>query len=128
MTQRFRPLTYVLVGALLLAGAPRLGAETLARQADFDTAIAKTLGQEDAARQTLKTLLQRDDVRTLAKERGLDLRRAAAAVGTLQGEELQRLSALASQADGTLAGGDPALSISLVSILLIIIIVVLLTR
>ena len=128
MTRRFRAVTYVLVGGLLLAGAPVQSAETIGRQADLDTAIAKTLTQESVARRTIQTLLQREDVRNLAQARGLDLRRAEAAVGTLQGDELQRLSLLAQNADGALAGGDQIVSISLVSLLLIVIIVVLLTR
>jgi hypothetical protein len=101
---------------------------SLATQADLDSAIAKTLGQEDAARNTITTLLQRDDVRSMAEGHGLDVRRAEAAASTLQGDELQRLSLLAANANAQLAGGDTVVSISLVSLLLIVLIVVLLTR
>ena len=126
MTRRFSAVTYVLVGMLVLSGPPAYSAGSVATQADLDGAIAKTLGQEDAARRTITTLLGRDVVRNMAKGYGLDVRRAEAAVGTLQGDELQRLSLLAANADLQLAGGDRTISISLVTLLLIVIIVLLL--
>jgi hypothetical protein len=129
MTQRLRIATVVFVGAFLLYGSPARSADnvvSLATEADLDGAVAKALGQEAAARRTITTLLQRDDVRKIAEGRGLDLQQAAAAVGTLQGEELQRLSALAAGVEGKLAGGDQVISISLVTLLLIVIIIILL--
>jgi cell division protein FtsL len=125
MTQRFRTVTGVLVG-LLVFGPLAQGAETVAVQADLDSAITKTLDQEGAARATITALLQRDDVRKIAEGRGLDLRRAEAAVSTLQGDELQKLSLLAARADAQLAGGDPVLHLSLVAVLLIVIVIILL--
>jgi hypothetical protein len=127
MTPTFRIVTCLLVG-LLVAGPLAQGADSIAVQADLDNVMAKTLDQEDAARATITTLLQRQDVRRIAEGRGLDLRRAEAAVGTLQGDELQRLSLLAASADVQLAGGDQVISISLVTLLLIVIIVILVTR
>jgi hypothetical protein len=128
MTRRFSIVTYVLVGMLALSGPLAHSADRVATQADLDGAIAKTLGQEDAARNTITTLLQRDEVRTMAKGYGLDLRRAEAAVSTLQGDELQRLSLLAANADTQLVGGDQYITVSLVAVLLIVIIVILVTR
>jgi hypothetical protein len=129
MTRRFHAVTYVLVGMLALAGSvPAQSAGTIASQADLDRAITKSVGQDDAARHTITALLQRDEVRRLAKAQGLDLRRAEAAVGTLQGDELQRLSVLAAGADVQLAGGDQVIRISLVTLLLVVIIIILVTR
>jgi len=116
---------------LALSGPLALSADRsvgLATEADLDNALAKALVQEDAARDTITTLLQRDEVRSLAEGYGLDVRRAEAAVGTLQGDELQRLSLLAADADYQLAGGDRVISISLVALLLIVIIVILLAK
>jgi hypothetical protein len=131
MTRRFRVVTYVLVGMFVLSGPLAHSADnvaSLATQADLDNAMAKTLGQEQAARSAIITLLQRDDVRSMAQGFGLDVRRAEAAVSTLQGNELQRLSLLAADADAQLAGGDKTITISLVALLLIVIIVILLAR
>jgi hypothetical protein len=123
-------VTYVLVGMLALSGplAHANQAASLTTQTDLDNAVTKALVQEDAARGTITTLLQRDEVRSMAEGYGLDVRRAEAAVRTLQGDELQRLSVLATNADAQLAGGDQVLRISLVALLLIIIIVILVTR
>ena len=130
MIRRFG-VTYVLVGMLALSGPLALSADGtvgLATQADLDQAMARALVQEDAARNTITTLLQREEVRSLAEGYGLDVRRAEAAVGTLQGDELQRLSVLAADANQQLAGGDRVISISLVALLLIIIIVILIAK
>jgi hypothetical protein len=121
-------VTYSLVGMLALSGPLAQSADrivSLATQADLDDALAKDLVREDAARSTIATLLQRVEVRNLAQGYGLDLQRAEAAVSTLQGDELQRLSLLAANADAQLAGGDPVLRISLVAALLIVIIIIL---
>jgi hypothetical protein len=128
MTFRFSVVTYVLVGALALSGPLAHAAERsvgLATQADLDGAVAQALEREDAARSTLTTLLQQDGVRETAAAYGLDVRRAEGAVRTLEGDELQRLSLLATSANAQLAGGDAIISISLVTLLLIVIIVLL---
>ena len=128
MIKKFNIVTYLLVGMLVVSGPLAYSSDGVASQADLDHAIAKTLNQEDGARHAITALLQRDDVRSMAKGYGLDLRRAEAAVTTLQGDELQSLSVLATNADVSLAGGDQVLSISLVTLLLIVIIVILVTR
>jgi predicted ATPase len=87
--------------------------------------MAQALDQEDASRSAISALLQRDDVRSLAQGYGLDVQRAESAVSTLQGDELQRLSLLASEMNGQLAGGDRSITISLVAALLIVIIIIL---
>jgi hypothetical protein len=121
-------LTYVLVVLLALSGPVAYSADRsgIVGQADLDRALARDLDRDDAARASIHALLQRAEVRSLAAEHGLDLRRAQAAVATLDSEELQTVSAQAAQVDAQLAGGDPVISISLVSLLLIVIIVILL--
>lgn len=129
MTRRLA--TCVLVGIFALSGPLAHSTDVvvgLATQADLDNAIAKTLAREDAARGSITTLLQRDEVRSLAEGYGLDVRRAEAAVSTLEGAELQRLSLLAADANAQLAGGDQVLRISLIAALLIVIIVILLVQ
>jgi hypothetical protein len=127
MLRRFRMVTYLLVGILALASpAAHAAAGRIATQADLDGAIAKSLSDDAAARQAITSLLQREDVRDFAKAQGLDVRKAEAAVGTLEGQELQNLSSLAAHAQTQLAGGDEVIRISLVALLLIIIIIILL--
>jgi hypothetical protein len=130
MIRRFSIATAVLVAVFALSVPLVHSADSvtsLATQADLDNAVAQTLGREDAARSTITTLLQREDVRDMAEQHGLDVRRAEAAVGTLQGDELQRLSALAADANSQLAGGSRVtISVGLVGLLVILIVVILL--
>ncbi len=132
MIRRFSMVTCVLVGMLVFSGALAQSDDnvaSLATQADLDSAIAQTLEQEDAARGTIITLLRRDDVRGLAQDQGLDIQRAESAVSTLQGDELQRLSSLATDANAQLAGGDRVtISVGLVGLLVILIVVILVVR
>jgi hypothetical protein len=131
MTRRLKlNLTCLLVGAFALVSPLAHSADrtvTVATEAELDDALTKALHQEDVARGAITSLLQRDDVRSLAEGYGLDVRKAEGAVSTLQGEELQRLSLMAAQADLALAGGDQVLRISLVAALLIVIIIILVT-
>jgi len=128
-----RTVTASLVGFLLVVSPPLTRAEEEdgpkgpLTQATLDRALAEELSEEDAARDTIRTLLERADVRKLAEGYGLDARRAASAVDTLEGEELERLAAHAAQVQSELAGGDVViLRIGLVALLLIIIIIILL--
>lgn len=126
MTRRF--MTYLFVGVLVLSGPLAHATDRtagLTTEADLDLAIAKSLDEDAASRSAITALLQRDDVRSMAEGYGLDVRSAESAVSTLQGDELQRVSLLAADANGQLAGGDPVLSISLVAALLIVIIIIL---
>ncbi len=124
-------ITSLLLGVLVLSAPLAHSADTYTApttQSELDAAIVEALAREDASRSRITSLLQRDEVRSLAEGHGLDMRRAEAAVGTLQGDELERLAQLATQAEVQLAGGDTIIRISLVALLLIIIIVILLTQ
>ena len=55
----------------------------------IDRALSEAIGEDDAHRETVLRLLRRAEVRGLAAELQLDLRRAEAAVATLEGEELR---------------------------------------
>jgi hypothetical protein len=118
--------TMTLAIALVMA-LPGFGAaETSAvNSSELDAALAASTAQEDAAREQVRALLAREDVRTLAEGAGLDLRRADAALTALDGEELQRLAEHAAVADDALAGGQN-ITISLIAALLIVIIIILL--
>ncbi|MEX2273194.1 MAG: PA2779 family protein [Vicinamibacterales bacterium] len=90
------------------------------------TAIAaEHAAKKQADRQAILNVLQRDDVRKVAKEAGLPIDRAAAAVGTLDGAELAQVAAQAQQVTDALAGGQTiTLSVWLIIIALLIIILV----
>ena len=119
-------LALALAAPLALAADPPSGPVS---QTELDQAVARKLAADDSAREGIRRLLQRDDVRKLAQGYGLDAERAEGAVGTLQGDELQALSAESAALETQLAGGDElVIRISLVALLLLVIIVILLTR
>ena len=132
MIVRARITAVALAGLVAVAATNARSADTTTaavNQTQLDQAVAAKLRSDDAARESVRSLLRRDDVRKLAHGYGLDVRRAEAAVGTLGGEELQRVAAQAAVAQSALAGGDElVIRMSLVALLLIVIIVILLAQ
>ena len=132
MNVRARITAVALAVLLAVAGSDVRPADTTSGpvdQAQLDQAVAAKLRSDDAARDSIRSLLRRDDVRKLARGYGLDARRAEAAVRTLDGEELQRVASQAAVVQSQLAGGDElVIRMSLVALLLIVIIVILLAQ
>jgi hypothetical protein len=122
-----RALVVFAVGCGLAQAVPVNAAQSVVSGADLDRALAARRATDEAARATIHALLARDQVKSLAHEAGLDLRRADAAVATLDGDELQALAAQAAVANADLAGGQ-TVQISLIAALLIIIIIILLVK
>jgi hypothetical protein len=94
----------------------------------LDAALQQHVSPSSADRETILRLLERDEVKKIAGDAGLDLRRAASAVATLDGEELVNLAVQARQVEGALAGGQSTITISttliIIALLIIILIVV----
>lgn len=99
---------------------------TVVDRAAVDQALGEKVVSDESARNSIRTLLNRDDVKAMAEGMGLDVRRAEGAVSSLEGADLQRVTARATAANALLAGGATTVTISLVAILLIVIIVILL--
>lgn len=113
------------VALTILPVAPALADDSVVSRADLDRAVAARHDADEASRTAIRALLARDEVKSIAKDAGLDLRRAQSAVATLDGDELRALAAQAASADAALAGGT-TIQISLVAALLIVIIIILL--
>ena len=115
---------------LVAAVTPAAAQETHAASPDaLAAALQQHVSTSTADRDTVLRLLERDDVKKIAGEAGLDLRRAASAVATLNGEELAALATQARQVERDLAGGQSTITISttliIIALLVIILIVVL---
>jgi hypothetical protein len=113
----------------LIAAAPRVEAQThTASQAALDAALQQHVNTSTADRDTVLRLLERDEVKKVAGEAGLDLRRAASGVATLEGQDLATVAAQARQVERSLAGGQSTITISttviIIALLIIILIVV----
>lgn len=115
-----------LIVSLTLGALPAHAQGVVVDRAAMEQALLGRARADDANRAAIRGLLARDEVRALADELGLDLRRADTAVGTLEGRELERTALRARAAHEALSGGAQTIQISVVTLLLIIIIVILL--
>jgi hypothetical protein len=114
----------------LVAVIPPAHAQTshAAPQAALDAAVQGHAATAAADRETVLRLLERPEVRAVAGDLGLDLRRAQSAVLTLDAQQLTELAAQARQAEQGLAGGQSTVTISttviIIALLILIIILV----
>lgn len=118
-----------LVFSLSLGSLPANAQETgvVVDRAAIEQALTQRVLSDEGARDSIRTLLSREDVKAMAGELGLDVRRASNAVSTLEGAELQRVASRAVAANDLLTGGS-TVQISLVTLLLIIIIIILVAK
>ena len=89
-------------------------------------AIAEHVDQQDAERASIREALARPQVRDMASRMGLDVDRAAAAVNTLSGADLDRAANAAQQVNQQLVGGATTLVISTTTIIIALLVVILL--
>ncbi|OFW06780.1 MAG: hypothetical protein A3H96_14035 [Acidobacteria bacterium RIFCSPLOWO2_02_FULL_67_36] len=94
-------------------------------KAALDEAVKVRVSQERADRDAIVALLHRSDVRRIAAKAGLSIDKAAAAVSTLQGRELQQIASQARQVQNDLAGGASTIVISTTTVIIILLIVIL---
>ena len=95
---------------------PSTLAATLAQHAD----------QQDAERAAVREALARPEVREMAGRLGLDVDRAAAAVNTLAGADLDRAADAARQVNRQLVGGANTVVLSTTTIIIALLVVILL--
>ena len=95
-------------------------------KAALDSAVQARVATDQADREAIQALLRRAEVRAVAGKAGLSLDKAAAAVSTLQGNELAQLAEQARQANDQLSGGASTVVISTTTIIIILLLVILL--
>jgi len=99
-----------------------------ADQAILDQAIAEHVRQTTDDREAVLRVLENDQVRRLAGQMGVDLKRAEAAVATLGDAELGAMAAQARAVNDALAGGQSSVTISttliIIGLLILILIIV----
>lgn len=106
-----------------LAGEPQ---RHVVGQSEIQGLIDQQIGQADADRQAIRTMLQREDVRRIAGSAGLDIARVSAAAGALSGDALTTLAAQARDVNASLVGGDSTVVLSATTIIIILLIIILL--
>lgn len=98
----------------------------VASQALLDAAVQQHVASIEADRAAVLRVLDYPEVKAVAGRAGVDLRTAAEAVATLDGEELRTLTAQASQVDQALAGGQSRVVISTTLIIIALLVLILL--
>ena len=107
--------------------APRAQAQSsVASQGLLDAAVQKHVATIEADRAAVLRVLDHADVKAVAGRLGVDLRTAADAVSTLDGQDLQTLAAQANQVDEALAGGQSRVVISTTVIIIALLVIILL--
>ena len=114
----------VLLAVLLIAPAVQAQSHVIGKAA-LDKAVQERVNQEQADRDAIRALLQRDDVRDVAAKAGLSLEKAAAGVAMLQGDALRDAAAQARQAQNDLAGGASTVVISTTTIIIVLLVILL---
>lgn len=89
----------------------------------LDKAVQQRVASEQADREAILSLLQRQEVRDVAAKAGLSVDKAQAAVSTLQGTDLQQAASQARQVQNNLAGGASTIVISTTTIIIVLLIV-----
>jgi len=112
----------------VVALAPPAGAQTshAATQSAIDAALQEKVSETSADREIVLRLLERSEVKELAGEVGVDLRRAHDAIATLDGQELTELAAQARHVEQSLAGGQSHVTISTTFLIIALLVLILL--
>ena len=121
-----RSMVVMVLLAVMLA--PSLAfAQAQAPASPLSAVAAEHAAKKQADRQMILSVLEREDVRQVAKNAGLPIDKAAGVVATLDGAELAQVASQAQQVNDALAGGQQiTLSVWLIIIALLIIILVVL--
>lgn len=95
----------------------------IASPAALDALVAERVRQDDANRQVVRDVLERPEVREVARQAGLDLERARQGVATLTSDELREIADQARRVDAGLTGGaSVVISTTLIIIVLLVVI------
>lgn len=120
----FRGFLAVCLALLIMAPAVHAQDHVIGR-ATLDKAVQQRVSQEQADREAILGLLQRQDVREIAAKAGLSIDKAQAGVTMLHGRDLHQAAEQARQAQDNLAGGASTVVISTTTIIIVLLIIIL---
>ena len=124
----FVPTLAALFTLVLSVTGAQAQATHAAPESAIDAALQEHVSTSNADREMVLKLLERDEVKKVAGQAGIDLRRVASAAATLDGRALADAAAQAQQVNQALAGGQSTITISttliIIALLVIILIVV----
>jgi len=104
----------------VLTAVPRVHAQEshAASQSAIDQALQQHVSSVNSDRADILRVLEHPAVKDVAAHAGIDLRRAASAVTTVDGQDLSALAAQARQAEQALAGGQSSITLSTTMIII----------
>jgi hypothetical protein len=111
----------------MLMMAPAAGAQDhVISTSALDQAVQQRVSQDQANREAILSLLQRQDVRDIAGKAGLSIDQARAGISMLQGKDLEQAADQARLVQDSLAGGgNVTVSTTTIIIVLLLLILVL---
>jgi hypothetical protein len=124
-----RTSTLVLVILLsTLIAVPRVQAQTphAATQSAMDAAVQQHVASVASERDDVLRVLNLPQVKAVAGQAGLDLRKATNAVASLEGQNLGAVAAQARQVEQSLAGGQSKIVLSTTMIIIALLVLILL--
>jgi hypothetical protein len=122
------PVSILAILLTVLTAVPRVHAQSshTATQSAIDSALEQHVSSAEADRAAVLRVLEHSAVKEVAATAGIDLRRAASAVATVDGQELGALAAQARQVEQALAGGQSRVVISTTVIIIALLVLILL--
>ena len=125
--QTVRKLITCVIAMLMAVSSPAFAdGRRVVDPATLAATLAQHIDQQDAKRAEVREALARPEVRDMAGRLSLDVNRAAAAVVTLAGADLDRAASLARQANQQLVGGASTITISTTAIIIGLLVLILL--
>jgi hypothetical protein len=98
----------------------------IAGQSVLDAAVQEHARTTDQDRETVRLFLQRADIRAVAGQYGIDLRRAESAVAAMDASDIANIAAQARTTERALAGGQGSVTISTTAIIIGLLVLILL--
>jgi hypothetical protein len=122
------PVSVLAILLTAVTAVPRVHAQAshTAMQSAIDTALEQHVSSVAADRADVLRVLEHPAVKDVASRAGIDLRRAANAVATVDGHQLEAMASQARQVEQALAGGQSRVVISTTVIIIALLVIILL--
>ncbi len=122
------PVSVLVILLTVLTAVPRVHAQAshTATQSAIDAALEQHVSSVAADRADVLRVLEHPAVKEVAARAGIDLRRAASAVTTVEGHQLEAMASQARQVEQALAGGQSRVVISTTVIIIALLVIILL--
>jgi hypothetical protein len=119
-------LLVLLLSTLIVVPGAQAQTSHAATQSAMDAAVQQHVASTASDREDVLRVLNLPQVKAVAGQAGLDLRKATTAVATLDGEDLKAASAQARQVERALAGGQSRIVLSTTVIIIALLVLILL--